>query len=86
MNQSELIAVVAENANMPKTQMKNLYDMILNALISAAKEDGGVRTDIGVFKVVRKEARTCRNPATGGTIEVPAKNVLKFKPAKNVLG
>lgn len=35
----------------------------------------------GSFRRVETKARTCRNPATGGTVEVPAGHKIKFKPA-----
>ncbi len=36
----------------------------------------------GTFKVVPHKAREGRNPQTGEKIDVPAKNVVKFIPAK----
>lgn len=38
-------------------------------------------TNFGTFKKVVRPARTCRNPQTGGTVEVPEHNVIKFRPA-----
>ena len=34
----------------------------------------------GSFEIKRQEARRARNPATGGMVDVPAKNVVRFKP------
>ena len=34
----------------------------------------------GTFSVAQREARQGRNPATGNTIQIPAKKVVKFKP------
>ncbi len=39
---------------------------------------------IGTFAVVEKAARKGRNPATGLEIDIPAKKVIKFKPAKEL--
>lgn len=36
----------------------------------------------GTFKAIRRAARKGRNPQTGDPINVPAKNVVKFKPSK----
>jgi DNA-binding protein HU-beta len=37
---------------------------------------------IGKLAVVRRKARMGRNPATGQTIKIPAKRVVKFRVAK----
>ena len=37
---------------------------------------------VGIFKARESAARQARNPATGATIDVPAKTKLSFKPAK----
>ena len=39
---------------------------------------------LGKFKVVKRKARMGRNPATGQTIKIPAKTVVKFSVAKNL--
>jgi nucleoid DNA-binding protein len=36
----------------------------------------------GTFKQVTRAARTARNPATGESVDVPAKDVLHFKASK----
>lgn len=40
--------------------------------------------DFGTFKVVRCKARKGRNPRTGEEIDIPAKNTVRFKPAKSL--
>lgn len=40
----------------------------------------------GTFQRIATKARTCRNPATGGTVEVPAGHRVKFKPAPALKG
>lgn len=37
---------------------------------------------LATFKVESKPARTGRNPSTGATIQIPAKNAVTIKPAK----
>ena len=37
---------------------------------------------IGKLVIVNRKARKGRNPATGATIDIPAKRVLKFRIAK----
>ena len=33
----------------------------------------------GTFSVSKRAARSCRNPQTGKSMKIPAKNVVKFK-------
>lgn len=61
-------------------------DEILNAFIEVIPEclaeDPELRIrNLGTLKVVDRAARTARNPRTGDPVQVPAKKVLKFKPA-----
>lgn len=46
-----------------------------------AKGEVSIR-GLGKFKVATRAARQARNPATGETISVPEKRVVKFSPAK----
>jgi DNA-binding protein HU-beta len=36
----------------------------------------------GVFETVDRAARTARNPSTGGTVQVPAMSVPRFRPGQ----
>ena len=54
-------------------------DVALNTL----KQGGEVPLPVlGAIKVSRSAARTGRNPKTGDALEIPAKNVAKFRPSK----
>ncbi len=85
MTKSELIAQIAENAGITKSDADKAYDAVVSAIISGLKKDGNVpMTGLGTFKVTHRAARSGRNPSTGETIQIAAKNVLKFKAAKSV--
>jgi DNA-binding protein HU-beta len=45
-------------------------------------KDGFTIPGLGKLVKVRRKARLGRNPATGETIQIPAKTVLKFRIAK----
>jgi DNA-binding protein HU-beta len=45
-------------------------------------KDGFVIPGLGKLVKVNRKARMGRNPATGATIQIPAKIVLKFRIAK----
>lgn len=83
MNKSELIDHVAEATNQSKATVKAVLDAaagVVRANLKPGKDI--VLGDFGKISVSRREARDARNPSTGATIHVPAKNVVKFKPAK----
>lgn len=85
MTKSELIAQIAENAGITKSEADKAYDAIVSAIMSGLKKDGHVpMTGLGTFKVTHRAARMGRNPSTGQAINIPAKNVLKFKASKSV--
>jgi len=85
MTKSELIGQIAENAGITKSDADKAYDAVVSAIISGLKKDGNVPlTGLGTFKVTHRAARAGRNPSTGETIQIAAKNVLKFKASKSV--
>ena len=85
MTKSELIGQIASNAGISKTDADKAYDAIISAIKSGLKRDGSVPlTGLGTFKVAHRAARMGRNPSTGQSIHIPAKNVLKFKASKGV--
>jgi len=85
MTKSELISQIAENAGISKSDADKAYHAVVSAIISGLKADGNVpMTGLGTFKVTHRAARSGRNPSTGETIQIAAKNVLKFKASKSV--
>lgn len=69
--------------------LKKSADQAVEAVLEALFEVimGGeagetIRTPIGTFTKQVKAARNARNPRTGETIEVPAKEVLAFRVSK----
>ena len=60
-----------------------------NAFIAAVEEALKKGEEVaflgfGKFKVVERKARTCINPQTGKTMDVPAKKAVKFTPGKDL--
>jgi len=85
MTKEELVAKAAQDAGVSKTQAANVLKSILNSIESTlAKGDKVSLVGFGTFSVVKRAARTGRNPATGQTIQIPAANVPKFKPGKKL--
>ena len=81
MTKSQIIASVAEKSGIDKKQAT----AALEALATLAYDNAGDGFSIpGLGKLVKvdRAARMGRNPATGETIQIPAKTVLKFRIAK----
>lgn len=83
MTKPDLIRQVAQNNGLTVAEATKIVESVLSNITDSLKT--GVDVSIhgfGVFKAVHKPARTGRNPSTGASISLPAKNVVKFTPAK----
>ena len=83
MNKSELIDAIADGADVSKTDAGRMLDATVGAISSAlGRGDAVSLVGFGTFSVKHRAARMGRNPATGETIKIPAKRVVKFAVAK----
>ena len=79
MNKQELIALVAEENEMPKAQVARVMDSIFQKIIDCvAQGDSFQLVGFGTFKPVERAAREGRNPANGETIHIDATTLPKF--------
>ncbi|MFB4393216.1 MULTISPECIES: HU family DNA-binding protein [unclassified Pseudomonas] len=85
LTKDQLIADIAESIAQPKTVAKGALDQ-LGQIVADQLENGAEITlpGIGKLKVSERPARTGRNPSTGAAIEIAAKKVVKFVPAKSL--
>jgi len=83
MTKSQLMSTLAEKTGVAKKDVVKLMDVIVEVAYSEVKTNGEF-TVPGLGKLVKKHraARQGRNPATGETIQIPAKTVCKFRVAK----
>lgn len=80
MNKAELIDAMAADAGISKSQAKKALDSFTSNVSGALKKGGRVSLlGFGTFSVSKRNARSGRNPQTGATIKIKAKNVAKFK-------
>ena len=85
MNKGDLITKVAENANLTKAQATDAVNSVLDSVRDSLKDgDKAAILGFGTFSVTHKPARTGRNPRTGESMQIKAKNVVKFKPGKDL--
>ena len=85
MNQSELIAKVAEISG----ESRKAVEAVLKTagdVVTAELQEGGdvVLPGIGKLLVQHKPARTGKNPKTGEPVAIPARWVPKFRAAKSL--
>jgi DNA-binding protein HU-beta len=87
MNKAELIAQIAEDAGVSKTQANAALDSFVATVTKTLKKGDKVTlVGFGTFSVSKRAARTGRNPQTGATIKIKAKKVAKFKAGKELSG
>ena len=80
MNKSELVAAIAESADITKADAEKALKGTLDAITGAlAKGDRIALVGFGTFSVSKRAARTGRNPSTGKPLKIAAKTVAKFK-------
>ena len=83
MTKVELIAAVANEANLTKKDAEAAVNSALNAITNALKEGDKVQlVGFGSFEVKSRAARTGRNPRTKEVVEIPASKVPVFKAGK----
>ena len=85
LNKNDVISVLAERADVSKNTATHVLDAFMD-LVKTTLSDGDKITLVGfgTFAVRQREARTGRNPQSGETIEIPAKNIPGFKPGKTL--
>lgn len=81
MTKTQIVAAIAEENDITKVQAKAVLETLANLAYKGA-DAGFTIPGIGKLVKVQRAARTGRNPATGETINIPAKTVLKFRIAK----
>ena len=85
MTKKDIVRTIAEQIDLPQLRTKDLVQRTFDALIEALAKEGRIELrNFGVFEIKRREARMARNPRTGEKVPVQAKNVLTFKPGKEM--
>jgi len=81
LSKSQIAAAIAEKAGLKKKQAVEILEHIAQLAYKNAKNTFTL-PGIGKLKLRNRAARMGRNPATGETISIPAKRVVKFTVAK----
>ena len=85
VNKNELIAKVADTAELTKTDAAKAVDGVFGAISTTLQNGDEVRlTGFGTFTISHRKATTGRNPRTGEAIQIKASNLPRFRPGKNL--
>ncbi len=83
MNKSELVAKIAEGAELTKVQAEKALNSFIAATTQALKAGDKIAlVGFGTFSAVTRAARTGRNPQTGKEMKIAEKTNGKFSPGK----
>ncbi|MEO8168128.1 MAG: HU family DNA-binding protein [bacterium] len=81
MSKSAIMAHFADKFGMKRKEVTAFFDELSRLAYSEARNQFTI-PGIGKLVLVDRAARMGRNPATGETIQIPAKTVVKFRIAK----
>ena len=83
MNKTELIAAVADQAELTKKDAEKAVKAFTDVVAKTLKKGDKVQlVGFGTFEVSKRAAREGRNPQTGKTMKIKASKTAKFKAGK----
>ena len=83
MNKTELVAAIAEKAELSKKDAEGAVKAFTDTLAEQLKAGEKIQlVGFGTFEVAERAARTGKNPQTGEAIKIPASKAPKFKAGK----
>lgn len=83
MTKSQVLSALAESTGLNKKDVLNVLDKMTELAYREVKGNGEfVVPGVGKLVKVNRKERMGRNPATGESIKIPAKTVVKFRVAK----
>jgi len=83
MTKSQVISHFAEKFEVSRKTASAVIDEVAALAVSETKKTGSFTLPgIGKLVLVKRKARMGRNPATGATIKIPAKTVVRIRVAK----
>ena len=87
MNKAMLVESMSKITKLPKATCKECLEAFVSSVEFALKKGNAVvLTGFGTFQVINRKERVGINPATGEKMQIPSKNVPKFKAGKKLKG
>ena len=85
MTKKQIVQMISDTTGLTQLQTKDIVDLTFEAIVNTLLEEGRIELrNFGVFEVKQRKARKARNPRTGEKVDVPPKNVVTFKPGKEM--
>lgn len=85
MNKAEFVASVAAAGGITQAEAHRAVNAVQSVIKDAVANGIDLRlSGLFILRVEQKPARTGKNPATGAKVDIPAKKVVKIKPAKEL--
>ncbi len=85
MRKPELVAAIADKADLSLEQATQALSAILDEMTKALSRDENISlVGFGTFEQRHRAARSGKNPQTGESIEIKASNTVGFKPGKGL--
>jgi nucleoid DNA-binding protein len=85
VTKKEIVKQISERIGLTQLKTKEIVQQTFDAIVETLLEVGRIELrNFGVFEVKQRKARKARNPRTGARVDVPPKNVVTFKPGKEM--
>ena len=85
MTKKEIVKQISEKLGLTQLKTKEIVQLTFDAIVETLLAERRIELrNFGVFEVKRRKARKARNPRTGDKVDVGPKNVVTFKPGKEM--
>ncbi len=85
MTKKEIVKQISEKLGLTQLKTKEIVQLTFDAIVETLLSERRIELrNFGVFEVKRRKARKARNPRTGDKVDVGPKNVVTFKPGKEM--
>src|SRR5919197_560302 len=85
VTKKEIVKQISDRIGLTQLKTKEIVQLTFDAIVDTLIADKRIELrNFGVFEVKQRKARKARNPRTGEKVDVPPKNVVTFKPGKEM--
>ena len=80
MKKTEMMDALANETGLTKAEVQKVFESTFDLFKDELAKGNKVSVaGFGTFNVSKRNARTGRNPQTGETVKIPARNAVTFK-------
>lgn len=85
MRKRDIVIKVSEKTSIKQVVVGEVFQGILEEIISALQQRERVELrNFGIFYIKRRKGKKGRNPKTGEVVPIPSREVVLFKPGKDM--